>query len=295
MGVNRLFQHFDFSHAPYLWSYRQQSLGGSGFQGYYHWHQGCEFLYVHEGEGHVFVERQSHVVQRGMLFCFQPFQLHNVRVHLESSDARYMRTILHCDPVALEPFLRPYAELHRLFLSLWKGRSPVQAFDLSDQTVYIEGIIDAAERSYRHDARPAAAIETSAIYLLQLIGAIRGLTGTEAVLDGGQRSARYSEAIMEWLEQNYAEPFDLSRLAAELHLSNAYVSRVFRQETGSSITDYLMARRIKEACRHLQISMLPIEAIGAKVGLPNPSYFVQLFKRVVGLTPRRYREEVQQR
>ncbi len=295
MRANRLFQHFDFSQAPYIWSHRQQSLGGSGFQGYYHWHQGCEYLFVHEGEGHVFVERQSYAIQRGMLFCFQPFQLHNVRIHLENLDARYVRTLLHFDPVALEPFMRPYPEHHRLFLSLWKGRSPIQAFDLSDQAGYIEEVVDAAERSYRQEIQPTAAIETCAVYLLQLLGSMRGLAGAREGLENGHRPVRYSEAIMEWLEMHYAEPFDLERLAGDLHLSSSYVSRVFRQETGSSITDYLTARRMKEACRHLQISMLSIEAIGAQVGLTNPSYFVQLFKRVVGMTPRRYREGMRMR
>jgi len=288
--VRQLFEQFDYSSAPYLWSHRQRSTGGSGFQGYYHWHQGCELLYVHEGAGHVFVDRHSYDIRGGMLFYFQPFQLHNVRVRLEDESSSYVRTVFHFDPVALEPYIRPYAELHRLYVSLWKGRLPVQAFDLMDRSAYADGLIDAAELSYRQHARAATNVETSALYLLQLLACIRIDHDVEQAQPALRRPERYSETIMQWLESHYAEPFDLDRLAEELHLSKSYVSRIFKQETGSSITDYLMARRIKEACRLLQTSTLSVERIGIEVGLPNASYFVQLFKRMIGMTPRRYRE-----
>jgi len=69
------------------------------------------------------------------------------------------------------------------------------------------------------------------------------------------------------------------------------VSRIFRQETGSSITDYLTARRIKQACRLLQTTSLPVDRVGIEVGLPNMSYFIQLFKKVTGVTPLKFRNK----
>jgi YesN/AraC family two-component response regulator len=96
---------------------------------------------------------------------------------------------------------------------------------------------------------------------------------------------------MRWIEEHYREEISLETLAEETHLSKFYVSRIFREETGSSITDYLTARRIKQACRLLQTTDLSVEQIGIRVGYPNASYFIQLFKKVVGVTPLKYRNK----
>jgi AraC-like DNA-binding protein len=104
-----------------------------------------------------------------------------------------------------------------------------------------------------------------------------------------RRPRRYSEAAMRWVEEHYAEEFRLERLADELHLSRYYLSRLFRQETGSAITDYVTARRMKQACMLLETTELSVDQIGFRVGIPNVSYFIQLFKRVVGTTPLKYR------
>ncbi len=97
------------------------------------------------------------------------------------------------------------------------------------------------------------------------------------------------EDIIQWIEQHYSEEFRLESLAGELHLSPFYLSRLFNTATGSSITQYITARRIREACLLLQTSSLSISAIGQNVGLSNPSYFNQLFKRATGITPHQYR------
>ncbi|MNI97083.1 Arabinose operon regulatory protein [compost metagenome] len=75
-----------------------------------------------------------------------------------------------------------------------------------------------------------------------------------------------------------------------MHLSKSYVSRIFHQETGSRLVDYLTARRIKQACRLLSTTDLPVERIGITVGFPNASYFNQLFKKSLGTTPLKYRK-----
>jgi AraC-like DNA-binding protein len=99
---------------------------------------------------------------------------------------------------------------------------------------------------------------------------------------------------MNWLEARHTDEFDLGQLADELHLSKYYISRVFREETGSSITEYLTARRIMQACRLLETTALTVEQIGAEVGLPNTSHFILTFKKAVGLTPLKYRQAKRQ-
>jgi AraC-like DNA-binding protein len=88
--------------------------------------------------------------------------------------------------------------------------------------------------------------------------------------------------IMRWVVEHYAEEVSLDRLAEFVHLSKFYASRIFRNETESSIGQYLTVRRIRQACRLLQTTDLSVEQIGIQVGLPSPPYFIQLFKKAIG-------------
>jgi YesN/AraC family two-component response regulator len=120
---------------------------------------------------------------------------------------------------------------------------------------------------------------------------IKGISSKEE-LAAKTRKLRYSEHIMAWIDEHYMEFFQLQRLADSLHLSKFYTSRVFLQETGSTISDYLTVRRIKEACRLLQTTTLSVEQISREIGFPNTSYFCKMFKRNLGTTPLKYQSEV---
>lgn len=104
------------------------------------------------------------------------------------------------------------------------------------------------------------------------------------------RTLSHTELVLHWIEEHFAEPFNLERLAQHLHLSKFYISRLFREETGQTISDYVAARRIKEACRLLHDTDLAVAEIGIRSGWPIASHFSQQFKRWVGCTPLQYRK-----
>lgn len=295
--MNPLFEPMKLEGKPVMWNGRQRTE--ADFSGYYHWHQCAEMLLVHEGRGSVVVGRHAYEIRRGMLFFFPPFQLHHVFAHV-SPECPYIRSVFHFDHELMGDSLSGFPARRGLLDSMCRGQREEYAFDLGDRIGYAEEVC----RIYGRAAASGhgESYEEASLLLLQLLNAIVSVLGarreagaarTDA--DGPQRPFRYAESVMRWIEAHYAEEFRLDKLADGLHLSKFYVSRIFREETGSSITDYLTARRIKQACRLLQTTSLPVERIGGEVGLPNPSYFVRLFKRHVGTTPLKYRYEVRAR
>ncbi|MBW7454612.1 helix-turn-helix domain-containing protein [Paenibacillus sepulcri] len=287
--MNLLFEPVSLNGMSLLWGHK--SYSDSNFRGFYHWHQCCEMLFVHEGQGTVIVEQQTYEIKRGMLFFFQPFQLHKVYANV-SAERPYVRSIMHFDPVRISAGLQVFPERQSLFNLLWQGQTNIQAYDLTGNFEYMSGICDFYERAHRIGKGEHE--EEITLLMLQLLSCIQAAgsgSPDEAFMNIAPRPLKYSEAVMQRLENSYAEEFDLEQLAGQLHLSKYYVSRVFRQETGSNITDYLTARRIKQACRLLQTTSLPIDRIGSEVGLPNVSYFIQLFKKVVGVTPLKFRNK----
>ncbi|MCA0754764.1 helix-turn-helix domain-containing protein [Paenibacillus sp. N4] len=282
--MNFLFDPVAFNGDTFIWTHGFKS--DTPYPGFYHWHQCMELLFVHEGEGTVIVNQHTYEARPGMLFLFQPFQLHKIFMNV-SGDKPYRRSIAFFEPSDVAGSLQPFALRHQLFMRLWQGRTTGPAFDLRSEFSRAEAVFEGYEQMSRSGRGQEA--EEVTMLLLQLLGLVAA-TGGAGTADEG-RPLRYSEQIMQLIETNYREELGLEQLAERLHLSKYYVSRVFHEETGSHITDYLTARRVKQACRLLQSTSLSVEQVGIQVGYPNVSYFISLFKKVVGTTPLKYRRQ----
>ena len=89
--------------------------------------------------------------------------------------------------------------------------------------------------------------------------------------------------------------FDLSSSdAAELvHLNPSYFSKIFKQHTGVTYTDYITGLKIGEAARLLEKTALRVTEIGERLGFSDPAYFSNTFKKTIGQTPSEYRKHYQ--
>ncbi len=260
-----------------------------GYKGFFHYHQGIELLYVHSGEGSVILDQNFYTMEPGTLFLFQPYQLHYVRALSESST--YVRSILHFEPNAVASGLQAFGNLAAGMRRIWKDRLNSQVFHgfggrhpIEPLLQYYERLLAQASPEGRFSLR--AALLTQMLVFLESEGAYQQ---DQAPL--ASRAATHAESILEWIERHFHEPFKLDRLAGDLHLSKYHVSHLFREETGHTVTDYLIARRIQEACLLLAVNDLPIETIGARVGWPIPSHFSSQFRKWVGCTPTQYRSK----
>ncbi|WP_159888475.1 AraC family transcriptional regulator [Paenibacillus puerhi] len=270
------------------------------FQEIYHAHQGMELLIIHEGKGTVVMEQQLIEVSPGTILCFRPFQLHRIRIH-DLPQQRYVRSMFVFEPVVLEQSLGPFPGLSDFFRSLWKDPQAWQSFQIPDIPALEELLRDYAGRLQAASAKHAEhLLEEQLLFLTAFLHRLKSHAQAASGLAGDRKQARLSgagrqglstaEQIMSWVEAHYTEPFELDRLAQDIHLSPNHVSALFRQSVGSTITEYVTARRIRQACWLLRTTDLSVQEIGGQIGLGNFSYFCQLFKKHVGLTPNKFRQ-----
>ncbi len=95
--------------------------------------------------------------------------------------------------------------------------------------------------------------------------------------------------VKRMLEEGYEKPWSLDRIAGEVNLNKSYLGRIFRDETGMTMMNYLRAVRIKKAKEFLLRGMSANEA-ALKVGIEDPSYFGRVFKQETGVSPTHYRQ-----
>ncbi|CAH1220689.1 Regulator of RpoS [Paenibacillus allorhizoplanae] len=113
-------------------------------------------------------------------------------------------------------------------------------------------------------------------------------------LEPGAYERKVVSTVKKIIEQTYNREIELSELANKVHLTANYVSFLFRKETGMTITEYIMDLRVSKA-KELLLNQLELKTyeVGQAVGYPDAAYFNRLFKKVVGTTPRMYREQTQ--
>lgn len=102
----------------------------------------------------------------------------------------------------------------------------------------------------------------------------------------------YISQAIGYVQEHLDDEFlSVGMAAREVHLNPVYFGRLFGQGMQRSFKQYLLEERIKRAKKLLKTSDDTITEICEKVGIPNPSYFTQQFKRHTGCLPTEYRKE----
>ncbi|MCI8605919.1 MAG: response regulator [Hungatella sp.] len=102
------------------------------------------------------------------------------------------------------------------------------------------------------------------------------------------------EKILGYIQDHFTEQqFSLRQLAEEFHLSQSYVTRLIKQETGSSFSELLTRMRIDRAVSLLvQSPDMKLVEIAERTGFASQHYFSRVFKEKIGFSPADYREYI---
>lgn len=107
---------------------------------------------------------------------------------------------------------------------------------------------------------------------------------------GETDSGRITERIQAIVREEYGNDISLDEIAGRVGMAPAYVSYLFKKETGSNLVKYITDYRMEKARRFLEDSGMKIVQVGKACGYENQPYFNRLFKNYYGMTPKQYRE-----
>jgi AraC-like DNA-binding protein len=106
------------------------------------------------------------------------------------------------------------------------------------------------------------------------------------------RQPSYTEPVsrcVDYIRLHIQEKISLDHLARLTNLTPKYLSRLFRGETGQTLSSFIESSRIDEAKSLLVYSRYSYSRISEYLSFSSHSYFISVFKRRVGMTPREFR------
>lgn len=95
---------------------------------------------------------------------------------------------------------------------------------------------------------------------------------------------------IDYIYDNLHAKIGLEKLAEHVKLSPAYLSRLFKKETGSSVSDYIRRQKLETAKNMLLYSDFKPARIASVLAFPSQSYFNEIFKKYTGMTPGQFRK-----
>ena len=98
--------------------------------------------------------------------------------------------------------------------------------------------------------------------------------------------------VLQHLNRCFAEELSLTELTNRFHVSTSHMIHMFKAQFGLPPIQYMVRRRIGEAQHLLRTTEDSAGDIAGRVGMINRNYFYRMFKRLVGVSPVRYREVI---
>lgn len=125
------------------------------------------------------------------------------------------------------------------------------------------------------------------------IGALMGeMTRSYCRLVRKYKTERYSSPVQKsiiCIDADLTQDLSLGRLAKLQNISSAYLSALFKKETGQTLTDYVNLKRVEFAKSLLESTDLQVQTVAQHCGILDVHYFSRVFKKYTGQTPKEYR------
>lgn len=254
------------------------------------YHPGWEFVYVEQGSVKVQAGEDAYILKSGEMVCHQPMEYHCVRPY--HGVASVIIICFTCQGQRMDWFRNKILTI-----------SPRQKQYLNDIVASAEKLLLPKSpleiaRDGGMDRSPAGTVaqEQTIKNTIELL--VLSLLESEST-ERSERVERYAQhlhrrhltsEIISFLQENLQDAIHLEDLSHRFSYSLSSIRRIFKEETGISVMDYLAQLRIEKAKVLLQEDTMSIQQIAAATGYSNLYYFSKAFKTRTGKSPTQYRK-----
>lgn len=256
----------------------------------YHLHQEFEIYYLVNGERKYFIDDKIYIVQAGSLVLIDANEIHktgNIDSH------HHERIVMYFDCSFLESLYPNILELNLLSCFKSKYRVLPLSFKYKNNMETILGKLLAVYNSSDNYEEPRKRFYLQLLLseLLLLINEFIGELKAEEYHYSQFMHPKVSQVI-EYINDHYYEPISLVDMAEKFYMSPSYLSKLFKNTTNFTFTEYLNSVRIKNSQTLLENPDYRIIDVAQKSGFTNNTHFTRVFKDITGMCPTDYKKMI---
>ncbi|MEG2086700.1 MAG: AraC family transcriptional regulator [Angelakisella sp.] len=279
--------------------------------------------YIHfynlERERDMFIVQMGHHYTPRGFFCVPTVRDHYVIHFIKSGkgwfeyrNRRYDLTAGHCFLIEPSQIASYQSDLHDPWEYYWIGFNGYMAADfvsqmgfsynnpvrdiIADKEIFAQfGMADEAD----YDKKDFLLYHSVLYYILyQMVGTRPTIPGR---IEGGNFSyvdaaktsnEEYVQKVIDIIKSSYSNQIKVMEIADRLSLNRSYLSRIFKEQTGMAIKEYLIDYRLNQARALLHKHNKTVTDVAQETGFNDPLYFSRLFKEKYGLPPTEFRASI---
>jgi AraC-like DNA-binding protein len=263
----------------------------------FHSHQEYEIYFFHSGECKYLINNRIYELQPGDIILLDGMTLHKPN---PGTSSPYTRSMLHFSPTWLQELLNalgipnlldPFKKLNNcLFRTGYDEIGQFVDGRIKEIAASLERIDEESQQTGKKNEFLKAEVK---LELVQLLLGIYKMSQKQLSQITSKKSEKelHAEEIASWINDHYIEKVSLDKIASELNLSKYYASHVFKEVTGFTVMEYVMACRLNQVKYLLEMEPnQSLTEVSRASGFESVAHFSRFFKEKVGTTPSQYRK-----
>src|SRR5690625_1396759 len=254
-----------------------------------HFHDEYELYYLIKGSGIYHIDGREFKLKKGSLVVLNKNTIHRTifardqehqRFLIEFTANQYIEQFINLINFDLDNFFHQYTGIY--FVDTKHHQQVIDLFKV---------ILTETQQKEENFQSVIALKLTELLLLITLLD--RGSFGDADNVSLNPYKERLVQSAITYIHEHLTEDVQLHTIAEAMYINKSYLSRVFKETTTLTTSEYINLERIRIAKRYLTVSSLTIEEVAHVVGYKQMSYFIKVFKKYTELTPLQYRKQTQ--
>lgn len=239
------------------------------------------FHYILDGKGSFFVDNQHYKLQRGQGFLIYP----EIITYYEADHSNPWHYVwVGFNGLKAETYLEAAG---------FSRANPILTKRTGNKIDhYLLTLVQTAEEYSHTRYHYSKTLHLQGLLYMTIAEMVANAEARQTVLANGDIQDVYVRKALELIRTNYSRPINVKMIAASLGLSRSYLTFLFKERLKIGPQAYLIQFRIERACDFLQNPLLSIGDVARSVGYQDPLAFSKIFKKVKGVSPSQYRQNL---
>lgn len=242
-------------------------------------HDWYELFFVKAGEVSWFIENEMYPVSPYTLTIFNSQEIHKLHIR---SNKRFERMKLLFNPALARQFRIDGFDPLACFDARPKGKGNIVALSMQDG----QELLDLFKRIAASDNRPETPL-SKLITLMDILVLANRLYRDSPPRSEAPALPNKVADVMSHVAAHLADDLSLEAISSAIDINRFYLCRIFKKETGSTLHNYILYKRISEAKKLLRDG-LKTSQVCAMCGFGSMARFTASFRNIVGQTPAAY-------